>query len=97
MAGSYQSFVPESEAVSRGRRANIRARPLLIERGPEGQLVDWTGRIIGGDKRGYIDNDLPLILDRLQIPLDQWNQNTTQYEAIHKRRFNRPRLRTDTG
>jgi hypothetical protein len=60
-------------------------------------LVDWTGRVIRGDKRGHVDPCLPPIMDRLQIFADQWNQNTTQFEVIHSRRFNRPTLKADTG
>jgi REP element-mobilizing transposase RayT len=61
------------------------------------QLVDWTGRIIRSDKRGYIDEELPPILTRLQITLDRWCANTTQFEAIHARRFNRSATQLDTG
>jgi hypothetical protein len=60
-------------------------------------LVDWTGRIIRSDKRGHIDNALPPILDRLQITADQWRINTTQFEAIHPKRFNRITPQLDTG
>jgi len=60
-------------------------------------LVDWTGRTIRGDKRGHIVNDLPPILNRLQITPDQWKLNTTQFEAIHNRRFNRRKPQEDTG
>ena len=60
-------------------------------------LVDWTGRIIRSDKRGLIDNVLPPILDRLQITADQWRINTTQFEAIHPKRFNRITPQLDTG
>jgi hypothetical protein len=60
-------------------------------------LVDWTGRIIRNDKRGYIDQGLPPILIRLQISPDQWRLNTTQFEAIHARRFNRLTPTIDTG
>ncbi len=60
-------------------------------------LVDWTGRIIRSDKRGHIDNALPPILDRLQITADQWRINTTQFEAIHLKRFNRITPKLDTG
>jgi REP element-mobilizing transposase RayT len=60
-------------------------------------LVDWTGRIIRNDKRGYIDDALPPILDRLQITEDQWHLNTTQFEAVHPRRFNRLTPQLDTG
>jgi hypothetical protein len=60
-------------------------------------LVDWTGRTIRGDKRGHIDSALPPILNRLQITADQWRINTTQFEAIHPRRFNRVTPQLDTG
>jgi REP element-mobilizing transposase RayT len=60
-------------------------------------LLDWTGRVIRDDKRGYIDNTLPPILDRLEINADQWRMNTTQFEVLHPKRFNRiiPQLDTD--
>jgi REP element-mobilizing transposase RayT len=53
------------------------------------ELVDWTGRIIRKDKRGSIDAALPPILSRLGITQKQWHLNTTQFEAIHVKRFNR--------
>ncbi|MCP4390792.1 MAG: transposase [Gammaproteobacteria bacterium] len=61
------------------------------------KLVDWTGRIIRKDKRGYIDAELPPILERLQISPDQWRINATQFEVIHARRFNRLTPYLDTG
>ena len=60
-------------------------------------LVDWTGRIIRNDKRGHIENDVPPILDRLQITTDQWRMNATQFEALHPKRFNRITQQLDTG
>ena len=60
-------------------------------------LVDWTGRIIRSDKRGRIDKALPPILARLQITADQWRINTTQFETIHPKRFNRIASQLDTG
>ncbi len=60
-------------------------------------LVDWTGRIIRSDKRGHIDSVLPPILTRLQITADQWCINTSQFEAIHPKRFNRLTSQFDTG
>ena len=60
-------------------------------------LVDWTGRIIRNDKRGHIENDVPPILDRLQITTDQWRMNATQFEALHPKRFNRITPQLDTG
>jgi REP element-mobilizing transposase RayT len=60
-------------------------------------LVDWTGRIIRSDKRGYIDNPVPPILNRLQITPEQWRINSTQFETIHPGRFNRQMPQFDTG
>ena len=61
------------------------------------ELVDWTGRIIRNDKRGFIANQLPPILHRLQILPEQWHLNATQFESIHARRFNRITPNIDTG
>ena len=60
-------------------------------------LLDWTGRIIRDDKRGCIDNTAPSILDRLEITTDQWRMNTTQFETLHPKRFNRIIPQLDTG
>lgn len=45
------------------------------------ELVDWSGRIIRQDKRGAISEDLPSILDRLNLPIDSWQILTTQFET----------------
>jgi REP element-mobilizing transposase RayT len=37
-------------------------------------LLDWTGRAIRGDKRGAMDQQLPLILKRLNIDADAWTE-----------------------
>jgi hypothetical protein len=60
-------------------------------------LVDWSGRMIRSDKRGHIDQDLPPILARLKITPDQWRTNTTQFEVIHPKRFNRITPQFGTG
>jgi REP element-mobilizing transposase RayT len=60
-------------------------------------LVDWTGRVVRSDKRGYISNDLPPILKRLDISVDQWHLNTTQFETLHRKQFNRIESALDTG
>jgi REP element-mobilizing transposase RayT len=60
-------------------------------------LVDWTGRIIRSDKREYIDGSLPPILPRLRIAPERWRSNATQFEAIHRRRFNREVPQLNTG
>jgi REP element-mobilizing transposase RayT len=61
------------------------------------ELVDWTGRIIRNDKRGYIDKDLPPILTRLHISPKQWKLNASQFELLHVQRFNRLKPSIDTG
>ena len=61
------------------------------------QLIDWTGRVIRDDKRGFIDRDLPPIINRLQISPEQWLMNTTKFESIHAGRFNRIESSIDTG
>ena len=52
------------------------------------ELVDWTGRAVRVDKRGSIPADLPPILKRLNIPLNRWLSSATQFESVHRRRFN---------
>lgn len=61
------------------------------------ELVDWTGRIIRRDKRGYIGHALPPVLRRLHISADQWRINVTRFEALHSKRFNRFTPKLDTG
>jgi len=60
-------------------------------------LVDWTGRTIRDDKRGHIESGMPPILTRLRITAEQWRSNTTQFEAIHRKRFNREIPQLNTG
>jgi REP element-mobilizing transposase RayT len=61
------------------------------------ELIDWTGRIVRIDKRGFIDKDLPSILIRLNVSPEQWHLNTTQFQVIHARRFNRTVSNIGTG
>lgn len=44
------------------------------------ELVDWTGRILREDKRGYIPADTPPILQRLNIDPKQWLGTCTRIE-----------------
>jgi len=44
------------------------------------ELLDWTGRQIRADKRGYISPELPPILSRLNLSYDDWLQVTTSIE-----------------
>ena len=48
------------------------------------ELVDVTGRVIWEDKRGYINNNLPPILDRLGISPKEWIVLATQFESRFK-------------
>ncbi|MRI33517.1 transposase [Endozoicomonas sp. OPT23] len=36
------------------------------------ELVDWTGRAVRQDKRGYIPEDVPSVLQRLNIDSEEW-------------------------
>ncbi|CAA0111344.1 Uncharacterised protein [BD1-7 clade bacterium] len=49
------------------------------------QLVDWTGRQIRDDKRGYISGQMPDILIRLDIKPDKWLVATQHFEVRFKR------------
>ena len=46
------------------------------------QLVDDTGRIIRNDKRGYISESSTKILNRLNIPHDNWLKLTTEFGKL---------------
>lgn len=48
------------------------------------QLVDLTGRAIRESKRGFIDGNLPPILDRLNIASQEWLVLSTQFESKFK-------------
>ena len=61
------------------------------------KLLDWTGSVIRSDKYGHIDRKLPPILRRFHIEPEQWRLNTTQFETLHPKRFNRIVPQLDTG
>jgi len=44
------------------------------------EIVDWTGRIIRGDKRAHIDAELPPIIERLSLEVDAWETLTNRFE-----------------
>ncbi len=62
-------------------------------------LVDWTGRAIRNDKRGFIPDSLPPILTRLGIEEKTWLENSSQFERRYRRRFQKLQSKTisDTG
>lgn len=47
------------------------------------ELVDWTGRAIRDNKNGYITRNIPPILQRLNIPTDQWLNVCRRLEKDH--------------
>jgi len=48
------------------------------------ELIDWTGRILRSDKRGYICTNLPPILERLSLNQNAWTKLTTTFESQFK-------------
>ncbi len=48
------------------------------------QLVDETGRIIRADKRGAISPESQKILNRLNIPQENWLKLTTEFSRLFK-------------
>ena len=46
------------------------------------ELIDWTGRCIRDDKRGAISNNLPPILERLQIEQEAWLSLIQGFETL---------------
>ncbi len=48
------------------------------------ELVELTGRVIREDKRGYVENNLPPILQRLGIEPEQWLKMPTSFEKQYK-------------
>ena len=74
-------------------------KPLRADKESEGripfaitdyfQLVDWAGRAIRDDKRGFIANDLPPILKRLEIDADAWLQTLQPKKSAFVRAIGR--------
>ena len=48
------------------------------------ELVDWSGRIMREDKRGYIPEHLPNILQRLDMDARHWLYLTRNFEQPFK-------------
>lgn len=71
--------LPEHESTA---RPLVRLRPFVSGNNREStipyaledylDLVDWTGRCVRDDKRGFIDGRLPAIAQRLNIDADAW-------------------------
>ena len=50
----------------------------------EANLVDWSGRIMRENKRGYIPDHLPTILQRLDMDARYWLYLTKNFEQPFK-------------
>ena len=61
------------------------------------ELVDWTGRIIREDKRGYIKQSTPPILERLAVNNNDWLTNSNQFEKVFHTRFNRQHKKVNSS
>ncbi|MEW8417121.1 MAG: transposase, partial [Candidatus Thiodiazotropha endolucinida] len=48
------------------------------------ELVDWTGRAILENKRGYIPDHQPPVLERLQVDPKHWLYMTQHFESRFK-------------
>jgi REP element-mobilizing transposase RayT len=48
------------------------------------ELLDWTGRIIREDKRGYIPENIPPVLQRLNIEPQHWLYLSRKFESPFK-------------
>jgi hypothetical protein len=49
------------------------------------ELLDWTGRQLGADKRGNIPPDLRPVLDRLELDVEAWVDNVERYGGLFYR------------
>jgi len=61
------------------------------------QLVDYTGRMIRDNKRGFIPGHLPPILERNQFDLKQWIESSTQFEQHFYQRLGKEKLAGNTS
>ena len=48
------------------------------------QLVDSTGRLIVADEKGFVDDDLPPILERLGVDGITWFDELNQFKSKGK-------------
>ena len=60
------------------------------------ELVDWTGRILRDDKRGFIKKTTPPILERLTVKNKEWLLTSSQFESIFNKHFNRRHTKTNS-
>jgi hypothetical protein len=87
-AGAAAKAAEKAEEAEEAEEADVVEVPLLRFRDevaepqpaiPFGlseylELVDWSARVIRGDKRGAMDDRLPPLLQRLNIDRDAWRK-----------------------
>lgn len=62
------------------------------------QLIDYTGRCVCMEKRGFIPKNQPPILQRLNIETQTWLNNATSFGKIYKQKFSRcAKIQTKSG
>ncbi len=57
------------------------------------ELVDFTGRTIRDDKRGYINEKLAPILQRLKMTEAGWLESSQHFEALYYKRFAKKQIK----
>jgi len=84
---------PESEVMPEKCESSVAAAPLAefvgsVEESASGlpfhfsdylELVDWTGRAVRADKRGFIPEGVPPILSRLGVDADSWIETVRHF------------------
>ncbi len=73
-----------TDASPCGRRASLKGF-LSVSLRKYLELLDWTGRLIRGGKRGAIPDGLAPILVRLGIQSDQWKSLISGFGQLFKR------------
>lgn len=67
-----------------GNERNALPKGLVFELKDYLSLVDDTGRILRGDKCGAIKESSALILERLNLPLENWLNITQEFMELFK-------------
>jgi REP element-mobilizing transposase RayT len=83
-ASNAQSGQPEHLLPFVGSQKEDMPKGLAFDLKEYLQLVDWTGRAILENKRGFIPNDCPPILQRMEIDKQHWLYMTQHFESKFK-------------
>ena len=80
IASAKEGRIPDALAPFQGDERKGKADGIPFSLKDYIELVDLTGRAIREDKRGYIDNNFPPILKRLNIDTETWLFIATTFE-----------------